>query len=101
MVKYENCSNLINFWIENHFIDKRELTIKDERMIDNLKHEIINVVDQGQKKVLKQIMRPNMKKRTSILLSGVFDKEIQVFYNVFLLKNMEKCIENKKKFNCL
>jgi len=101
MVKYENCSNLINFWIENHFIDKRELTIKDERMIDNLKHEIINVVDQGQKKVLKQIMRPNMKKRTYILLSGVFDKEIQVFYNVFLLKNMEKCIENKKKFNCL
>lgn len=57
------------------------MAVKDEKLIDELKYDIINAVDQGQKKVLKQILRP-YKKRGSLMMtssiSGIYDKETQV-----------------------
>ena len=62
---------------EHNVLDNREIHLKDENLIDELKQEIITVIDHGQKKVLKQIMKP-LKKRTSMFSSNYIDKEIQV-----------------------
>lgn len=67
---------------ENNVIDQREVTAGNEKWVDDLKFDIINTVDQGQKKVLKQILKPSIKKRSSLfaLLStgAIVDKEVQV-----------------------
>ena len=67
---------------ENNVIDQREVAAGHEKWVDDLKFDIINTVDQGQKKVLKQILKPSIKKRSSLfsLLStgAIVDKEVQV-----------------------
>jgi len=52
--------------------------VKDENVIDEIKKEIINVIDHGQKKVLKQMMKPMCKMSTILTFSHSLDKEIQV-----------------------
>lgn len=59
--------------------------MKNENVFEDIKQEIINVIDYGQKKVLHHIRNPN-KRRSSIIINGFNkeEKEIQVLFLIFI-----------------